>query len=190
MAVSIDRMIVYLWQVSGRHAGLNPARLRPAEDVRLFGLLDAARDERIYPQLMAAPNEKLNLFRGEKAKEMAWVAPYLVEFQKNDVFLRRLLEQGWHESWGIFMQSSQEFAVLKRHLRDLLQAYDEEGNSLFFRYYDPRVLRVYLPTCAPEELKTFFGPVSGFYVADEAADALLVFRFTGEALLTEKKLLS
>jgi hypothetical protein len=27
-----------------------------------------------------------------------------------------------------------------------------KGNRLVFRYYDPRVLRVYLPTCTPDEL--------------------------------------
>jgi hypothetical protein len=30
---------------------------------------------------------------------------------------------------------------------------------LLFRYYDPRVLRVYLPSCRPSELETVFGPV-------------------------------
>jgi len=40
---------------------------------------------------------------------------------------------------------------------------DERGNRLVFRYYDPRVLRVYLPTCSPSELRTVFGPIECFW---------------------------
>ena len=50
---------------------------------------------------------------------------------------------------------------LRRHFRKFLKVEDPKGKSLIFRYYDPRVLRVYLPTCNAMELQTVFGPVNG-----------------------------
>jgi hypothetical protein len=47
---------------------------------------------------------------------------------------------------------------------------------LIFRYYDPRVLRVYLPTCWPAEVSTFFGPVSAFITGGDDPGEILEFR--------------
>ena len=54
-----------------------------------------------------------------------------------------------------------------RHFRQFLRVRDEAGREFFFRFYDPRVLRVYLPTCNSEELRTFFGPVELFSMEGE-----------------------
>jgi hypothetical protein len=37
---------------------------------------------------------------------------------------------------------------------------------MIFRWYDPRVLRVYLPTCTENELDMLFGPLSSYFVED------------------------
>jgi hypothetical protein len=44
-------------------------------------------------------------------------------------------------------------------LRTLLRVRDEAGRTLLFRFYDPRVLRAYLPTCTATEWQSVFGPV-------------------------------
>ena len=59
---------------------------------------------------------------------------------------------------------------------------DEAGRRLIFRYYDPRVLRVYLPTCWPAELETVFGPVDCFLTEGESAAEVIEFRRSGGAL--------
>lgn len=56
--------------------------------------------------------------------------------------------------------------MLRRHFRRFLRVTDEQGQPLMFRYYDPRVLRVYLPTCTAEELALVFGPVSAYLIED------------------------
>jgi len=61
-------------------------------------------------------------------------------------------------------------------LREFLRVRDESGKRLIFRYYDPRVLRVYLPTCWPAELDTFFGPISAFITEGEDPGEILEFR--------------
>jgi hypothetical protein len=56
---------------------------------------------------------------------------------------------------------------LFEHLEGIFETVDERGKGLFFRYYDPRVLRAYLPTCTETETRDFFGPVRAFLVESE-----------------------
>jgi len=44
-----------------------------------------------------------------------------------------------------------------------------------FRFYDPRVISKYLPTCTPEELEIFFGKIDTFFAESEGGDKLLSF---------------
>ncbi|MCF6281484.1 MAG: DUF4123 domain-containing protein [Candidatus Polarisedimenticolaceae bacterium] len=50
-----------------------------------------------------------------------------------------------------------------------------------FRFYDPRVLRLYLPTCTGNEAKQFFGPIPQIIVEAENSTCLLTYnrRATG-----------
>lgn len=56
--------------------------------------------------------------------------------------------------------------------------YDAKGTPSYFRYYDPRVLRVYLPACNESELQTVFGPVEGYYVEGKAENQMIEFGCT------------
>ena len=42
--------------------------------------------------------------------------------------------------------------------------YDHENQPMYFRFYDPRVLGVYLPECDIEEAATFFGPLTSIVI--------------------------
>ena len=44
-----------------------------------------------------------------------------------------------------------------------------------FRFYDARVLRVYLPICTEKEAARFFGPVPRIVVEAEKADLLITY---------------
>jgi hypothetical protein len=46
-----------------------------------------------------------------------------------------------------------------------------------FRFYDPRVLRIFLPTCNAQEVFQFFGPVVNSYLA-ENDDANILLQFS------------
>jgi hypothetical protein len=102
----------------------------------------------------------------------------LINLKRKDSFTDWLLSNGWGKSWGIFLQSSASLKELQRHFRQFLMVYDEKGTPLYFRHYDPRVLRVYLPTCNESELKTVFGPVHHFYVEGKEENLLIEFRCT------------
>ena len=143
-----------------------------------YAILDAARDDKIYKKLINSNIEPLCLYIGDKAVELATVAPYLVDLKREDSFTQWLLSNGWGKSWGIFLQSSASLKELQCHFRQFLMVYDEEGTPLYFRFYDPRVLRVYLPTCNESEIQTVFGPVSHFYVESKEENQLIEFSCT------------
>jgi Domain of unknown function (DUF4123) len=171
----IEKIINHLWRPV---AGEFPSGV--------YALVDAARDEVIYPKISESGIESACLFRGDKARELAWVAPYLVLLDRDEPFTEWLLVNGWGKSWGVFLESQAPFSKLKRHFESFLTVYDEEGNTLHFRYYDPRVLRVYLPTCNAEELATVFGPVSCYMIEAENASVLQKISGTGGKLRIDK----
>jgi hypothetical protein len=170
-----DLIIEQLWQTPpGEPAG------------EVYAILDAARDERIYPRVLECGLEYCSLYRGDQAEELAEVAPYLVHLQPDAPFTTWLIENGWGESWGIFVRAAASLAELRRHFRRFLMVYDPDGKPLYFRYYDPRVLRVYLPTCNAEELSTLFGPLSRYLVESDDATVLLEHAHDQTALTVQK----
>lgn len=101
-------------------------------------------------------------------------APYLVELEKNSEFTQWVLS-GYGQHWGIFALSRAELPTLRGHFREFLRVQDEQGRNLWFRFYDPRVLRVYLPSCNEEEKRTLFGPVLLYLVEDKKSGTFLHF---------------
>jgi hypothetical protein len=151
----------------------------------VYAILDAAREERIYPAVQSFDGEMCCLYRGELDADLASAAPYLLRLEQPAPFTAWLITQGWGQSWGIFLQSAAPLDELRRHFRRFLMVYDHTGKPMYFRYYDPRVLRVYLPTCTPSELATLFGPVARYVVEDEDPDSLLQFGVRGGKVVRE-----
>jgi len=138
-------------------------------------IVDAARDSRVFSMLLDSHLEYSCLYSGPLQPELELAAPYLVQLDYDSRATRRLIQQAWGNNWGVFLRSDARLESLRRHLRGLLVVRDTRGNRLVFRYYDPRVLRPYLPTCTADELRTVFGPIQCFWVEEE--DPLLAVEF-------------
>ncbi len=141
----------------------------------IYAILDTARDDDIYAKLLVSDIKNICLYEGDQALELSDVAPYLVKLGKDDSFTDWLLNNGWGKNWGIFLESPAGFNRLKQHFRKFITVYDEQGVPLYFRYYDPRVLQVYLPSCNEAELEILFGPVRSYYVENEDRDLIIEF---------------
>ena len=139
-------------------------------------IVDGARDRSIYGVLLDSYLNYSCLYHGEISPELELAAPYLVQLEYDDSYSIKLIERAWGNSWGVFLKCDSSMDTLRRHFRTLLTVRDQKGSLLLFRYYDPRVLRVYLPTCWEDELKTVYGPVDRFWVEDESPETMLEFR--------------
>jgi hypothetical protein len=156
-------------------------------EFNVFAVLDGASVPNLRTSLHVFQPEYACLYRGELKPDMAQVAPYLVRLQPDSQFTDWVVVDGWGKHWGIFVRSAEDLTVVRRHLRSLLVVHDSDGDPLVFRYYDPRVLRVFLPTCNTEQLTNFFGPIDNYQLESEGADALLRLRLIKGALKLERR---
>lgn len=150
---------------------------RAGVPLRLYALLDGARDPRIVARIRASGVEARCLFDGELHPSLADAAPYLVALDPAAPFTRTVITEGWDAAWGVLATSTAPLAALRHHFRRFLRVVDEDGRPLMFRYYDPRVLGLYLPSCTAGELEFVFGPVSDYLLRHDARD--LRFRRSG-----------
>jgi Domain of unknown function (DUF4123)/Inner membrane component of T3SS, cytoplasmic domain len=140
-----------------------------------FAIVDAARDEGVLALLRESDSAYQSLYEGLQGQVMAEQAPYLVELGGGSSFDEVLVRRGWGKSWGVYLTSREPFRELRRHLRKFLFVKDEAGRELYFRFYDPRVLRVFLPTCSPRQAGAFFEGVEAFSMEGERAEVVLRF---------------
>ena len=159
-------------------------RLWPHDSGRdVYVILDGARDRRMYGYVIDTYLDSACLYSGALPPALEMAAPYLVQLEHDDRLTRRLMEEGWGKSWGIYLKCPKSLKELRRHLRGFLVVVDSSGKRLAFRYYDPRVLRVYLPTCTASELRTVFGPIETFWTEGQDPETLLEFSFDGRKLV-------
>jgi hypothetical protein len=158
-----------------RKAALAGLRAEP----NLWGILDAARDERIFEVLKECVDDSKNLYEGPKGDSLAEVAPHLVKFRADSHLLELVVREGWGASWGIFFSWADSAKELRRHLRRFLIVEDEQTRKrLYFRFYDPRVLRTFLPTCTVRQLGELFGDIDALLL--EGEDGALVRHARGD----------
>lgn len=157
------------------------------EGAPVYAVIDGASAPGLLEKLDQSKLRHACVMEGELDPGTAHMAPYLVELDPGDDFTSWLLGEGWGKHAGIFAIAEAGLYEVRSHLMRLLVAYDETGNRLFFRYYDPRVLRVYVPSCNPGELAEFFGPVRAFVTEDEKPDTAIDYRNSGGKLVETRK---
>jgi hypothetical protein len=111
-------------------------------------------------------------------------APHLVQLDVASPFTDWLLS-GWGRCWGIYAVSRSPLPAMRDHFRSFLVVADPQGNPLFFRYYDPRVLGVYLPTVNEPEAGIVFGPVEAYFFEQEDTAAILRCSRLGQSVKME-----
>lgn len=135
-----------------------------AQEAPLYAIVDAARGERILELLHESVEDCYSLYEGPQGVALAEVAPYLVSLPRKDSWLlEALVQEGWGAHWGVFLTSAAPARLVRRHFRKFLMV-EAEGveGRLYFRYYDPRVLGAFLPSCPPGTREEFFGDIEGF----------------------------
>lgn len=155
-------------------------------EANAFAVLDGASVPGLLENFYRYELDYVCLYRGDLEPDMAEVAPYLVRLEPDSEFTDWVIGQGWGKHWGIFALSDADIQAMRRHFRRFLIVHDSHGKPLLFRYYDPRVLRVYLPTCNTEEMVTIFGPVVSYILEDKNPTTVLHFRTASGALRQEK----
>jgi len=141
----------------------------------LYALLDASREPSVLKVILESKEEYQSLYEGAQGAQLAHFAPYLIRIPPKSALVDTLVKQAWSKSWGVFLTCDKPLKDLRTHFRHFLTVKLPDGQQVYFRYYDPRVLRLFLPTCLPEETTQFFGPVKHFLI--ESEDPTLALHF-------------
>jgi hypothetical protein len=143
----------------------------------IWMIVDGARTIEVFRFLLQCHLEYVCLYSGPLTPDLEMAAPYLVQLDHGYRDTHRLIRQAWGNSWGVFLRSGTSLKKLRRHLREFLLVRDTKGTRMVFRYYDPRVLRAYLPTCVRSELRTVFGPIELFWTEGDDTAEIMEFGF-------------
>ena len=162
------------------------AAATPPDGQTLYAVLDGASIPDLLPKLHSGPRQFYSLLPGNLGKELAAAAPYVAELLPGADLTRWLINEGWGQHWGIYAFSPAGILDVRKHFRGLFEVQDTQGKKFFFRYFDPRVFRAYLPTCTPAELNTVFGSMDQYLMEDQDPAVLLRFRRKQGALLRQE----
>ena len=141
----------------------------------LYALLDAAAEPSVLKAIFESKEQYQSLFEGPQGAQLAHFAPYLVRLPAESPFIATLVEQGWGKNWGVYVTCGEPLDRLRHHFRQLLMVKLPDKKQVYFRFYDPRVLRLFLPTCDAEQIPLLFGPIQYYIMEDEKPDTLLRF---------------
>lgn len=151
----------------------------------VFAVLDGASIPDLPGNLSAFEADHVCLLRNELKPDLKAAAPYLVRLESESRCTEWILSNGWGRHWGVFGVAMTDMRSLRDHFRKFLTVYDEKAESLFFRYYDPRVLQVFIPTCNKGELALFFGPVSRLLAESEDGQSATCFTTASGVLVQD-----
>ena len=159
---------------------------REGADKHVYVILDGAQNDSLLDVFDDTEGlERECLLTGKLEPDMAEVAPYLVELTEDSPFTKWLLENGWAQNWGIYLVSQGDLGEVWRHLRQHTLVYGPDRTQLFFRFYDPRVLSAFLPTCDTRQLSDFFGLVDLFVAEVEGGGGARAYSLADGKLVTE-----
>lgn len=160
--------------VSTHAAALLDLRRR-AEQGALFAVLDACDEPRV-PELARQLGEAaaVSLYRGRADEDLWAIAPYLVRV--DPAVLEWIAQTLWTDPWGIFALGAASLKDLRTHFRRFLVVDAPDGDQWYFRFYDPRVLSRFLPTCDAPQLTELFGPLEALGWTDLATYGVTLAR--------------
>jgi hypothetical protein len=155
-----------------RAAALAKRLVVPAGET-LWAILEGASIPKLPEQLEEHRPNHACLLLGDLTPDLAAAAPYLVEIKAPGGIATRVLGEGWGKHWGIYLTSRAPMSALLAHFRPLQIVRLPSGKTAFFRFYDPRILKLFLPSCDQTQANALFGPVTKFLFEGENGNKLI-----------------
>lgn len=140
----------------------------------VYAVIDAASVSGLVSALSKNNMDYCCLFSGKLSAALANNAPYLVKLKQRTPFIDWLIE-AWGEHFGIIaiIPNAKSFNEVRKHFRSLLMVKAPEKKTLYFRYYDPRVLRSFLPLCVEDQVKEIFNQIKLFILEGEEKTSVM-----------------
>lgn len=164
IAVEVETVAGFLWEQADK------------KQCNLYAIVDSARNDDVFKYFLTDNITYQSLFQGKMDVKFFGVSGFLVECKKDSILFNWLTNDAWGTSCCVFLISKDPFEEILKHFQKFNRVYLEDDDVVYFRFYDPRVLRVYLPTCNNMEIKTFFGEIESFFMEAEKPYVLIEFQ--------------
>ncbi len=138
----------------------------------VYAVLDASRDSRISAFVDASGEPYAALDAAGK------IPAFVVALPREARLLDVLIKDGWSHGWGFYCMSPASLEELCTHWRSYLFLRTEDGRTVTFRFWDPRVLRSLAPVMPAREAAEFFGPMSRMIVESEKPEIAMELSLT------------
>ncbi|MCD4665468.1 MAG: DUF4123 domain-containing protein [Bacteroidales bacterium] len=152
------------------------------DECKLYGIVDSARNDEVFRYLVTGDIRYKSLFEDTMDVQSYGASGFLVECKKDSLLFKWMTTEAWGDNCCIFFNSKASFDDLFTHFQKFNRVYLEGDDVVLFRYYDPRVLRVFLPTCTRDEIEIFFGKVQSFYAESKDPEIINIFRMGKESI--------
>ena len=129
------------------------------------------------------PGSARRLCIGNLHPEVKKVSPHLVELHADDPLTRLWQGEGWGQNWGLWIESRTDLHAIHRRMRHFTQAKLPSGEGpVLFRFWDPRVFRVYMPLVEAADLAAWFQDIDGYVAEAEDGKGAVRYRLEGSNL--------
>lgn len=127
---------------------------------RAYLLLDSNQIPNLYARLFQLAQNTLPhaLYLNTRYADLASVGPVLIAVEPNGPLAKAFTEE-WQTRAGIWLETVADEADLIEHLRSLIHVQLEGDVSALFRFYDPRITRLWLADLMDAERDRLMGPV-------------------------------
>ena len=141
------------------------AQLRASLWARQGARVHAVVDGLIVPEIVARLKEADVagwdcLQRGAMSADAAKRAAYVVELRNGAAFTDWLLDEATptYPGWGVLAISDRTLLAMREHCRTIGEVVTPDGERRPWRWFDPDVLRIALPSFLAGQLDEFFAP--------------------------------
>lgn len=146
-----------------------------------FAVLDAAAlDGLLEPLYQLAPDAFSCLLIGELEPDVAHVAPYLVRLHPESALVD-WLEQKLDLPWGYLVESPLSASELHLHLRKFSEVRAMNGEVLFFRFWDPRVMSCVAQIFTAQQSESFMQGITRIRVIAPGSNSIANFHWNKQS---------
>ena len=141
-----------------------------------FGLFDCAGDApHLYREIEGSGLPHCTLFGGVVPRPLLEASPVCVHLGAKPHGGSYLLQRYWGNSACIVVTAAEEMVLddVRKQLKRSLRVRLPTGARALFRYYDPRVLRAFLPTCTADQVRALMGKLTDMWCEGETPDLVL-----------------
>lgn len=128
-----------------------------------------------------------SLFRGSAGEKLWSVAPYLVDIASIEKFVDIIKKKDSIKRRVTWLSSSLCIDELRKHLRHFLRMQREGRRGyIYFRFYDPFVIKTVFPNLSKEQYSEFFEKIDYLIADDIRVNTRHIFYLSHESTLQIK----